>query len=704
MSLQHTPLLQGLDEGDHLAETPGNSNEMGEEGRVCRPGAMKTKNCIYCDEEVPILQLMSHLESHEQQQYPCPYCSFKAPRLTLSRHIQQQHQEFIMTCEMCCAKFLESDLYRKHLESHCVGLHHCSECGKIFGTEDELHNHANIAHIPKGEDNYSCSLCNKTYTSRFKYISHALKFHKGGIHIEGVVWGGRGLLACNICEKRFKKASLFIAHEKTHRTRKFHCHYCLNKYPSELFLHDHLLTHQFGDYDCTDCLVKFASRNQLNIHKEKMHNHKVNRVCEYCNREFREYIQLISHKRKVHPESEESQKAKYTCSDCGRKFMVKGNFLRHKKLHEKGKSEKKCACEICGKLMSNKYALASHLNTHTRESSLKCKICDKTFVTKYTLLDHVRRIHDEIGSGRDKICKQCGRSFFTNAELKYHLKTHTGERPYRCEMCGETYLSSSTLRYHMQKHSNVMFVCQDCQAKFKNYVGWSAHMKRVHGVTCVKDYTREHGILQAVLEKESPLYIVAQGHAKTVDTTQNISSKESLEKECLNSATLAVGLEETVVSLPGKEVGNIIHVVSYDDLANPLVHTVDAAEVGLIKPEPEEACITQPSSNLPSSMASGNASMDPGGDGNYPQNSERTRVMIPEGWEVILPTESEESQVVMTGGWEDARIAVPQTSEESQMVLASEWEETQGMAQLVISEEGEETRVVMTSWKDCVDY
>lgn len=700
-----SPSLQGILEGDHPAETPGSSNAGADEGRSGRPGAMKTKTCLYCEEEVPIVQLMSHLESHEQQQYSCPYCTFKSPRLSLSRHIQLQHHEYIFTCETCNAKFLDSFHYRKHLETHCNGLFQCADCNKIFGTEDELGNHKYVAHTSKSEENYSCSLCNKTYTNRFKYVTHAIKFHKGDVQIEGLVWGGRGFLTCSICGKRFKKASLFIAHEKTHRTRKFHCHYCLSKYPSDSFLQDHLLTHQFGEYDCCDCLVKFASFNQLNIHKEKMHNHETSKVCEYCNREFREFVQLIAHRRKAHPESEESRKAKYTCCDCGRKFTVKGNFVRHKKLHEKRDLEKKCSCEICGKVLGNKYALASHLNTHTRDSSFKCKTCDKTFVSKYTLLDHVRRIHDEIGSGRDKICKQCGRSFFTNSELKYHLKSHTGERPYRCEVCGETYLSSSTLRYHMQKHSNVMFVCQDCQAKFKNYVGWSAHMKRVHGVTCVKDYTKEHGILQAVLEKESPsLYIVAQGHPRTIDAAQNSASKEILEKDSLNSATLAVGLEETVVSLPGKEVGNIIHVVSYDDLANPLVHTVDAAEVGLSKPESDETSITEQNSNLSSAMASGNSSMDTVGDGNYPQNNERTRVMIPEGWEVILPNESEESQVVMTGGWEDARITVPQTGEESQMVLTNEWEEAQGMAQLVISEEGEETRVVMTSWKDCVDY
>nr|XP_053635875.1 zinc finger and BTB domain-containing protein 41-like isoform X1 [Cherax quadricarinatus] len=690
-----------LDAGDYIAETEGSRDEAAQENRLGRSGTMKTKTCIYCEKEVPIIQLISHLDGHEQQQHPCPFCQHSFSRLALSRHLQERHPGCFMSCDVCSYKFIDSHVFNIHQVSHKTGEYSCNDCGIKFGTADELSNHRKLVHIIKNDEKYSCPVCAKTYELRSKFITHIVKLHKGQVPVDGLIWGSRGSLVCCTCKKKFKKASLFLAHEKTHWNNRLICQHCKNTYPSLTLLQDHVLTHYFGDYVCNECCIKFTSLHQLNMHGKKVHRVKVSNVCEYCNKEFSEQVYLICHRRKEHPESEECRKAKFSCSECGMKFMVRGNLSKHLRMHDREKVAKPCACDVCGKVLSNKYSLASHQKTHSRDTSYKCKVCDKAFVSKYTLVDHVRRIHEEVGCGRDKVCKECGRTFFTNSELKYHIKTHTGERPYRCDICGETYLSSSSLRYHMQKHSNVMFVCQDCQAKFKNYVGWSAHMKRVHGVSCVKGYTKEHGILKAVIEKENPsLYIVAQGHNRAVEA-ENKASKEILIKDNLSSAE-AVDLEETV-SIPKKDSSNIIH-VSYDDLANPLVHTVDAKEVGLGNSQIKEA--QSSNSALPGTSGVEANCIDSVTESNYSQTIVKTKVMVPEGWEVILATECQESQDV-SEEWEGPRMAVsqvPQTSEDQPMVLRNEWDGAQGMAQLVISEEGEETRIVMTSWKDCVEF
>ncbi|KAK3866432.1 hypothetical protein Pcinc_028039 [Petrolisthes cinctipes] len=370
-------------------------------------------------------------------------------------------------------------------------------------------------------------------------------------------------------------------------------------------------------------------------------------------------MSLICHRRKEHPESEESQKARYSCPECQMKFMVRGNLVRHMKMHDKEKVAKPSVCNLCGKKLSNKYSLATHMKTHNRDTTYKCNQCEKAFVTKYTLSDHMRRIHEEFDQTRDKECQHCGRTFFTNSELKYHMKTHTGERPYRCNVCKEAYLSSSTLRYHLQKHSNVMFMCRDCNAKFKNYVGWSAHMKRVHGVSCVKEYTKQHGIAQVVKKDDPSLYLFPEGHSRAVNNGQNFPSGTLLDREGENSATLAVGLQETVENAPGKEVDNIIQIVSYEDLKHPLVHTVDALDVGLSSTRVGDSGITNPNSNLSSGTDLGTATMEPMSEAGYSQASDRAKVMIHEGWDIILPSDGEETQV-MNEEWEGARIVVPQ--------------------------------------------
>ncbi|XP_045121770.1 zinc finger protein 197-like isoform X4 [Portunus trituberculatus] len=637
------------------------------EDRLGCSGKMETETCIHCEEEVPTTQLMNHVQNHENKQYSCPFCPHMAARLSLSQHLQEKHQENFLTCSKCSLKFIDSKCLDGHRLTHINGDYPCENCDVKFGTSSELCNHRNLEHKYKEGEENSCPLCKKIFHVRSKFVTHIIKFHRGKVQIDGLVWGSRGSLVCDVCQKVFKKASLYLAHEKTHKSKTLCCHYCENTYSSQGLLQGHILTHLFGDYGCSECSVKFASKHQLGLHEGKVHRSAMSKTCEYCHKEFRDQMRLICHRRKDHPESEESHKAKYCCSECGMKFAMRGNLVRHFRVHERDKNAKPPICNVCGKVLANKYSLATHMRTHSRDTYSKCDICDKAFVSKYTLIDHMRRIHEEFGAERDKVCEQCGRSFFTNTELKYHVKSHTGERPYRCDMCGETYLSSSALRYHMQKHSNIMFVCPKCKAEFENYVGWSTHMKRVHGITRVRDYTRQHGVLQVVMSKEPPSYSDGQND---IDS----SLTHLIKKNSESAPTLAVGLEETVVSVPGKT-SDVIQVVTYNDAANPLVHTVNATEVGLSHPRSEDTDMSHP--NLPSETGLGKNHMAP---------------IIEDEWEIILPEGCEDVSVI-SEEWA-GREAVSQGGPH-QFVLTGEWEGSQ----LIVAEEGEESRVGMTGWK-----
>ena len=75
-------------------------------------------------------------------------------------------------------------------------------------------------------------------------------------------------------------------------------------------------------------------------------------------------------------------------------------------------------------------------------------------------------------------CTTCGKRFRQNTHLREHLRTHSGERPFRCEVCGKGFIQSMHLAEHRRTHTGERpHVCPQCGKAFKTFSNLRNHKK-----------------------------------------------------------------------------------------------------------------------------------------------------------------------------------------------------------------------------------
>ncbi|KAF8767284.1 Transcriptional repressor CTCF like protein [Argiope bruennichi] len=92
-------------------------------------------------------------------------------------------------------------------------------------------------------------------------------------------------------------------------------------------------------------------------------------------------------------------------------------------------------CDYSSRIVSN---VRQHILTHTGERPYICTHCE---LGKW-------------GTGKRHKCPFCDYISKYTTSVRRHILTHTGERPYKCSLCRKSFNDKCSLKRHMKRHSS----------------------------------------------------------------------------------------------------------------------------------------------------------------------------------------------------------------------------------------------------------
>ncbi|XP_077300441.1 uncharacterized protein LOC143921151 [Arctopsyche grandis] len=154
-------------------------------------------------------------------------------------------------------------------------------------------------------------------------------------------------------------------------------------------------------------------------------------------------------------------------------------------------------CKVCLKSFKHSSSIRRHMKSHTGENPYKCNICLKSFAQRSGFVKHAN-FHSNT---KPYECDICSKSFASRYNITIHLDTHTGIKPYKCNVCPKSFTSKNSLRQHISFHAVLKpHKCDVCPASFPFKYMLTGH-KKLHNKEhafecdmCLKSFSYRHNL------------------------------------------------------------------------------------------------------------------------------------------------------------------------------------------------------------------
>ncbi len=371
----------------------------------------------------------------------CRICSLERNSLrSLKLHSHDVHG---LVCVFCDLSFTDLKKLNYHEMTHLPKTIKCPQkpCSYVCRKPCELKLHHEATHEgPK----FSCTWpdCGVTFKRKQGLTDHMIRH------------SNEKPFKCSWidCESAFKRKQVLTVHMTIHLDEKpLKCAWidCESAFKRPQDLKTHMVVHStVKPFECPlpNCFSTFKRRQHMEIHISNVHSTERPFDCpeENCDWTCKSKGDLKKHIYACHSNEKPFQ---CTYENCEKTFKRKAHLKEHMKSHTKEKPYK-CTISDCTKTYAYDQMLKMHMNTHQGEKPFACDFEGCEFMARYkpTLKNHKNAVHLK----KKWSCLLCDDKLSSSKSLKVHMRTHSGEKPFRCEVegCDQSFPQTPALKSH----------------------------------------------------------------------------------------------------------------------------------------------------------------------------------------------------------------------------------------------------------------